>query len=229
MFGAFYGCDRIESITLTSATALGDYAFYNNTSLTEITIPDSVESIGEMTFAYCTSLEEIDFPQNIVTVGVNAMLESAWYDSQPDGVIYIGKAVYDYKGIMPSGTTIELKDDTCSITAGAFSGCTNLTAVTIPDSVSEIGDGAFEGCTNIASATMPAVAIDYIPQNKLDTVSITSGAMGERAFYNCDCLISLTIGNSVTSIGDSAFYGCTDLTEINWNAISVADFNKNSV
>ena len=214
LFGAFYGCDRIESITLTSATALGDYAFYNNTSLTEITIPDSVLSIGEMTFAYCTSLEEIDFPQNIVTVGVNAMLESAWYDAQPDGVIYIGKAVYDYKGIMPSGTTIELKDDTCSITAGAFSGCTNLTAVAIPDSVSEIGDGAFEGCINLADVTMPAVAIAYIPQNSLKTVSITSGAIGDNAFEGCTELTSVTIENGVTSIGKRAFSDCSGLRSI---------------
>ena len=228
LFGAFYGCDRIEKITLTSATDLGDYAFYNNTSLTEITIPDSVLSIGEMTFAYCTSLEDIDFPQSIKTVDINAMMESAWYDAQPDGVIYIGKAVYDYKGIMPSDTTIELKDDTCSITAGAFSGFTNLTAVAIPDSVSEIGDGAFEGCTNITTATIPAVAIDYIPQNKLDTVSITSGAMGERAFYNCDCLISLTIGNGVTSIGTEAFRNCSNLKNINWNASYVANFTSGS-
>lgn len=52
LFGAFYGCDRIENITLTSATDLSDYAFYNNMSLTKIIIPDSVESIGEMTLAY---------------------------------------------------------------------------------------------------------------------------------------------------------------------------------
>ncbi len=227
LFGAFYGCDRIESITLTSAMALGDYAFYNNTSLTEITIPDSVLSIGEMTFAYCTSLEEIDFPQNIVTVGVNAMLESVWYDAQPDGVIYIGKAVYDYKGIMPSDTTIELKDDTYSITAGAFSGCTNLTAVAIPDSVSEIGDGAFEGCTNIASATMPAVAIDYIPQNKLDTVSITSGAIGDNAFEGCTSLVTVTIGDGVTDMGSEAFRDCTKVVTINWNASSSNDLSSN--
>ena len=214
MFGAFYGCDRIESITLTSATALGDYAFYNNTSLTEIIIPNSVKSIGEMTFAYCTALEGIDFPQSINIVGVNAMLGSAWYDAQPDGVTYIGKAVYDYKGIMPSDTAIELKDDTYSITAGAFSGCTNLTAVTIPDSVREIGDGAFDGCTNLADVTMPAVAIDYIPQNSLKTVSITRGAIGDNAFEGCTELTSVTIENGVTSIGKRAFSDCSGLRSI---------------
>ena len=214
LFGAFYGCDRIEKITLTSATDLGDYAFYNNTSLTEITIPDSVKSIGEMTFAYCTSLEDIDFPQSIKTVDINAMMESAWYDAQPDGVIYIGKAVYGYKGKMSSVTSIELKDDTYSITAGAFSGCTNLTAVAIPDSVSEIGDGAFEGCTNIASATMPAVAIDYIPQNSLKTVSITRGTIGDNAFEGCTELTSVTIENGVTSIGKRAFSDCSGLRSI---------------
>ena len=237
LFGAFYGCDRIEKITLTSATDLGDYAFYNNTSLTEITIPDSVESIGEMTFAYCTSLEDINFPQSIKTVDINAMLESAWYDAQLEGIVYIGKALYDYKGIMPGNMIISVPDGIYSISEEAFYGCSRLHSITMTDSVAIIGDRAFydcsgmlsiiigsgvntigeeafEGCSSLAKVTMPASAIDYIPQDNLQTVSITRGAIGERAFYNCDSLISLTIGNGVTSIGEYAFYKCSKLTTI---------------
>ena len=251
MFGAFYGCDRIESITLTSATALGDYAFYNNTSLTEITIPDSVESIGEMTFAYCTSLEDIDFPQSIKTVDINAMLESAWYDAQLEGIVYIGKALYDYKGIMPGNMIISVPDGIYSISEEAFYGCSRLHSITMTDSVAIIGDRAFydcsgmlsiiigsrvntigeeafEGCSSLANVTMPASAIDYIPQDNLQTVSITRGAIGERAFYNCDSLISLTIGNGVTSIGTEAFRNCSNLKNINWNASYVTNFTSDS-
>ena len=251
LFGAFYGCDRIEKITLTSATDLGDYAFYNNTSLTEITIPDGVESIGEMTFAYCTSLEDIDFPQSIKMVDINAMMESAWYGAQLEGIVYIGKALYDYKGIMPGNMIISVPDGIYSISEEAFYGCSRLHSITMTDSVAIIGDRAFydcsgmlsiiigsgvntigeeafEGCSSLAKVTMPASAIDYIPQDNLQTVSITRGAIGERAFYNCDSLISLTIGNGVTSIGTEAFRNCSNLKNINWNASYVTNFTSDS-
>ena len=274
LFGAFYGCDRIENITLTAATALSDYAFYNNMSLTEIIIPDSVESIGEMTFAYCTALEDIDFSQNIKMVGINAMMESAWYDAQLEGVVYIGKTLYDYKGTIPSNMEISVPDGIYSISEEAFAGCSGLhsiimtdsvksigarafyncyglTSIIIGDGVQSIGEEAFAGCSRLKNVTMPAIAIDYIPQDNLQTVSITKGTIGEKALYKCDSLISVTIGNSVTSIGSYAFSGCTSLTsvtigdsvtsigsyafsgctgltEINWNAVSVKDFTTNS-
>ena len=68
---------------------------------------------------------------------------------------------------------------------------------------------------NIVEATMPALAIDYIPQNSLQTVIITSGtSIGYRAFYDCSGLTSITIPDSVTIISEYAFYGCSGLTSI---------------
>ena len=86
-----------------------------------------------------------------------------------------------------------------SIGNSAFSGCDNLTDVTIPDSVTSIGECAFCDCESLTNVTIPD--------------SVTS--IGDEAFCDCESLISVTIPASVTSIGDEAFWSCSKLTEIN--------------
>ena len=89
-----------------------------------------------------------------------------------------------------------------------------MTSITIPDSVTSIGSGAFEGC-RLEKATIPALAASYIKNDWLRTVIITSGwKIDERAFLDCKSLTSITIPNSVTSIGGYAFSGCANLTSI---------------
>ena len=125
--------------------------------------------------------------------------------------------------------TLVIPDTVTSIGARAFSGCVNLTSVTVSKNITSIGEDAFDGCTQITNATMPTVAIDYIPQNNITTVILTGGTkISAWAFENCTGLKSVTIPESVTSIGIYAFYGCTGLTEINWNAVSVADLSSSS-
>src|SRR6266567_2749115 len=85
-----------------------------------------------------------------------------------------------------------------SIGWSAFSGCTNLTSVTIPDSVTSIWVDAFQSCTSLTSVTIP---------NSVTFIDIDS-------FYNCTSLTNASIGNSVTHIGDLAFYKCTSLMAI---------------
>ena len=85
-----------------------------------------------------------------------------------------------------------------SIGGGAFSGCTNLTSVTIPDSVTSIGNGAFSYCSSLTSVVIPD--------------SVTN--IGDQAFKNCSTLSSVTIGDGVTSIGSSAFAYCYSLTSV---------------
>ena len=105
-------------------------------------------------------------------------------------------------------TGVTIPNSVTSIEWYAFSGCSGLTSVTIPDSVTSIGDWAFEGCP-IETATIPVIACSYISNSNLKTVVITSGtSIGSYAFRDCSGLTSVTIPNSVTSIGDRAFEGC---------------------
>ena len=245
LYGAFYGCDRIESITMTSSKlkSFGDYAFYNCVNLKNIEFPDSVVSIGEMAFAYCLLLEGIPFSGNTNFVGANAMIESSWYSSQPDGVVYIGKTLYVYKGVIPSGAEIVVDENTKSISDYAFAGCMNF-AITIPESVPNIGEFSFENC-RFTSITCAANHLAYFSKNATQYLTITTGSIQENALKNWDQLktlnimngvtsigksafegstglTSVIIGNGVTGIGERAFFGCSGLTEINWNAGSVS-------
>ena len=116
-------------------------------------------------------------------------------------------------GKQTEGNTVNIKSEykgkkVTSIGSSAFSGCSGLTSITIPDSVMSIGGHAFDGCP-IVIATMPTAAISSIPKTKLKTVIITAGeSIGDSAFSGCYRLTSVTIGNSVTSIGGHAFDGC---------------------
>jgi hypothetical protein len=171
----------IDGYTVTS---IGWYAFYGNTSLTSVTIPNSVTSIGHQAFSSCTSLT------NISMDAANSVYSSL------DGVLVnqAQTALIQFPG--GRGGSYAIPNSVTSIGDHAFAYCTSLTSVTIPNSVTSIGNGAFLSCTNLTNVT------------------IQNGVIGNSMFANCTSLTSVTIGNSVTSIGDGAFAGCTSLTGV---------------
>ena len=110
-------------------------------NLTNIKNPNSVTSIGDGAFSHCRGL---------TSIGDGAFYGTAWYDNQQDGNIYINNVYYEYKGTMPTGTQIKIKEGTKQICARAFSGCSGLTSIEIPSSVTSIGDDAFWRCSGLA-------------------------------------------------------------------------------
>lgn len=80
-------------------------------------------------------------------------------------VWYINKVLYAYKGTMPQGTSIVVKEGTMCISGGAFDYCTGLTSITIPNSVTTIGDYAFYGCTGLTSVTCYAIEPPTVEYN----------------------------------------------------------------
>ena len=209
---AFYGCTSLTSVTIPdSVTSIGYRAFYNCDSLTSVTIPDSVTSIGDSVFSSCYSLTSITIPDSVTSIGE-----------------------YAFEGCSKL-TSITIPDSVTSIGNNAFYYCTSLTNITIPDSVTSIGDSAFQSCDNLTGVYISDISAWctinfkgyyanplwyannlYLNGNLVTDLVIPDSvtSIGEHAFYNCDSLTSVTIPDSVTSIGSSAFEDCSSLTSV---------------
>ena len=188
-----------------TVTSIESSAFGNNTKLTSVTIPSSVISIGYGAFSGCSNLANITIPNSVIRIENNAFSNTAWYNNQPDGVVYAGRIAYKCKGALPEGTDITIKEGTYAIANEAFHNCNGLASVTIPGSVTLIGDSSFKGCGNLASVTI-SEGVMYI---------------GEVAFRDCSSLESITIPKSIIKIADFAFYGCKSLASVNLSEGSI--------
>ena len=185
---------------------IGDGAFGGYTSLTGITIPDSVTEIKFEAFSNCTGLTSITIPSSVTEIegyaffnctgltGINVCDNNPYYSSI-NGVLFNKEKTSII--LYPAGKTgtYTIPYSVTEIGMWAFAG-TSLTSITIPTKMTKIGIGAFSGCTELTSVTIP------------DSVT----EIGYATFSFCLELAGITIPDSVTEIGRWAFFGCTKLT-----------------
>ena len=197
-------------------------AFSGCTGLTEVTIPNSITSIGTSAFYGCTGLTTVNFnAENCTSMG--SYSSPVFEGCSNLTTVNIGEAVkmipncafYNCTGL----TSVIIPNSITSIGRSAFYGCTFLTEVTIPNSVTSIGERAFSGCTGLTTVNFNAENCTTMGTSSypvfegctnLKTLNIGESVkiIPDNAFRECTGLTSVTIGNSVTSIGSYAFYGC---------------------
>lgn len=190
---AFYGCEKLSSVKLpNSLTTIEGFAFSGCNGLT-ITIPDNVESMSMLTFSDCTGLD-ITIPGRFLTKIENP-IGSNCKDVRvtiAEGTTVIEEYAFQKR---PGIVSVTIPESVTSIGHAAFWQCSGLTDIIIPSSVTEIGDDAFSKCTNLTNVTLPD-GLTFI---------------GEGVFFISSHL-TMTIPETVTSIGSQAFRNNADLS-----------------
>lgn len=215
-------------------TQIGSGAFKNCTTVTTITIPDSVTYIGNSAFSGCTALESVTFGGGLTSVGSYAFQNCSVLSEIiiPDSVTEIGSSAF-------SGCTalenVTLGSGITSIDSCAFQDCAAISEITISDSVTYIGDSAFSGCTALEyvfisdiscwcgisfgdSTANPLYYAEnlYLNDGLVTEISVSAGvsSIGSYAFYGYDALTSVNLSNKITSIGEHAFSECVNLSNV---------------
>lgn len=215
---AFYHCVSLRSFAVpNSVTELSDYAFADCSNIGTVTLGNKLEAIGNYAFSSCTNLNSITLPKTLKAIGNNAF----------EACKALRNVVFDTQG--------------ADLTIGdaAFRDCTGLTSLDIAACVKALGDGVFGGCENLARVTVDVnntsfvayddvvyrlggesgtdyVGIVFYPLTKSGEVTLpeTMTAISGSVFQDNTSITKVIVGKNVTTIGDFAFMGCTNLRAV---------------
>ena len=243
-YSPFYNQKALKSITIgNSVTSIGDYAFSYCSGLTSVTFESiTPPSIGQNAFYNVDATFKTPFASVLAYKAI--LKDKAFASHEVEGFYYmptsetevevtLNPSKYSGDVVIPLEITVdEKKYNVTSIGKNAFTNCSGLTSITIPNSVTSVGNYAFDNCTSLKDLKIEdGTEILELGYNNygpglfydcpLETVYLgrnlsynTSYSYGYSAFYNQKALKAITIGNSVTSIGDYAFLYCSGLTSV---------------
>ena len=203
------GDGELSETEAAAVTSLGEVFKYNTTitSFDELQYFTGLTTIGDYAFSGCTGLTSVTIPESVTSIG----------DCAFSGCTGL--------------TSVTIPNSVTSIGRNAFSGCSGLASIEIPNSVTTIGKYAFYICSGLTSIYVDSNNSVYDSRNNCNAIIETSSntlisgckntvipnsvtSIGECAFDGCSGLTSIIIPNSVTSIGNSAFSGCSGLTSV---------------
>lgn len=207
---AFFNCTSLTNVIIPEEVAsIGDNVFENCDSLQNITLPNGITSIGDYAFSCCVSLKDIHIPESVTSIGNHTFENCSTISSiiLPDGITSIGDYAFSF---CTNLLDIKLSENVNSIGECAFAYCENIEKIIIPQNRKIIGNNAFESCMNLSDITI--------------SNGVTN--IGAEAFQGCVSISNLTIPESIVSVGNNAFGGCTSLNTVFYNAINCTNMGS---
>lgn len=156
--------------------------FYGCTSLRSAVLPEGLKTMGASVFYNCSQLEYVNIPSSLEKMGWKVYDETEWFNNQPDGSVYLGKFLLQYKGEAPSKTIITINEGTEYICSMAFDNCEGITEIIIPESVKVIDDAAFSYCSDLIKLTIKNPVC--ILGNETEVVSNGYNSDDYKSFFN---------------------------------------------
>ena len=192
---AFLGCSCLTSLTIgNSVTLIGYYAFSGCSGLTGLTIPNSVTSIESCAFSGCSELTDLTIGNSVTSIG-NYTFQNC------DGLNTV------------NWNAVSVTSYPTSTSYHPFKNCTNLTTVVIGEQVQKVPNYAFYNCSNLNTVIWNAVNVTSYPTST-----------SYHPFGNCTNLTCVVIGEQVQKVPNYAFYNCSNLNTVIWNAVNVTSY-----
>ena len=228
---AFYN-NSLSSLT-TAAATIGDYAFYKG-ALSSVTLAEGVKTIGAYAFYQGTGVDRLTIPSTVTSIGTGAFTlwsSLRWLTWNAASVSDFTATTAPFAGL--GITSFSFGSTVTKIPAYLCYNLTGITSVTIPQSVTTVGTGAFAGCTGLKTVNWNAASVSDFSATTAPFagLGITTFNFGSTVTkipallcYHLTGITSLTIPQSVSTVGTAAFAGCLGLKTVYWNAASVGDF-----
>jgi hypothetical protein len=243
---AFENCSQLSSVNIPdSLTQILEKTFNGCASLANITIPVGVGEIGQDAFAGCSALAQTQYKgqlsdwcqiqfgnqyANPISASHNLYINNTALTSLtiPDSITEVKN--YAFVGC-DALLQIDIPRHVLHLGESAFAHCTSLVDLSLTDALISVGSQAFEASSTLDTVTLYLSSLEQYCVSPLNRMLMNAGVTAPRQLILNDTILNqLNLPQTISSIADYAFYGCTDLQALhipsNITAIGEAAFSS---